>query len=476
MTAIAPTAPAGSPSPAPAATSAPDGSSLRRRILRAGSWTLVSHLFSQALRFGANLLLARLLVPEAFGLMAVVHILMLGLALFSDIGITQNIVQSPRGAEPAFLNTAWVAQILRGVLIWACSLLLALGLHFAGIAGLAPAGSVYADPLLPWVVAAFSFTAVLQGLESTRSCLARRNLELAAIARMEIFSQVVATAVMLAWAWVAPSIWVLVGGGLASAVARVGWSHLALAGPANRWQWNRDDFRDILGFGKWVFLSSIFGFLVINGDRLLLGGLVDAEMLGLYAIAFLIVNTVQVLLSQLMASVAFPALSQVAREAPQRLGEVYYKLRLPMDAAWLLVAGGLYSLGPTLIGLLYDPRYADAGHMLSVLALGGVAARYQLIDQCCLALGNPRLLSLANGLRLAALYVLLPVLFLRFGMEGALWAIVVAPWASLPPLLHFAARHGLFSLAREGAMLPLLPAGWALGEAVRRFLLPALGL
>jgi len=79
---------------------------LKQRTVRSGSWVVIGHLFSQGLRLGSNLILTRLLVPEMFGVMAIVTVIMAGLAMFSDVGLLQNIVQSKRGEEIDYLNTA----------------------------------------------------------------------------------------------------------------------------------------------------------------------------------------------------------------------------------------------------------------------------------------------------------------------------------------------------------------------------------
>src|SRR4051812_39078328 len=87
---------------------------LRTRIFNAGGWTIGGLALGHLIRLGTNLLMTRLLVPEAFGIMAIAALIMYGLALFSDLGLRQNIVQSARGNDVAFLNTAWMVQIMRG--------------------------------------------------------------------------------------------------------------------------------------------------------------------------------------------------------------------------------------------------------------------------------------------------------------------------------------------------------------------------
>ena len=91
--------------------------SLKQRALNAGFWSLAGYGFNQALRFGSNLLMTRLLVPEMFGVMTIAYVVMTGLAMFSDLGLRPSVVQSKRGSDPVFLNTAWATQILRGLLL-----------------------------------------------------------------------------------------------------------------------------------------------------------------------------------------------------------------------------------------------------------------------------------------------------------------------------------------------------------------------
>jgi len=86
----------------------------------------------RALNLISNLVMTRILAPEAFGLMAIILTVHLMIEMMSDIGIRQSIVRAQRGEDPLFLNVAWTVQILRGVAIAAIVLLMALGLWAAG--------------------------------------------------------------------------------------------------------------------------------------------------------------------------------------------------------------------------------------------------------------------------------------------------------------------------------------------------------
>ena len=96
----------------------PVSRSLKQRILSASAWTMTGYGTSLVLRLLGNLIVARLLSPEVFGIMAVATSIQLVIALTGDIGLRQAVIRSPNIRDPRFLNTAWTVQILRGLSIW----------------------------------------------------------------------------------------------------------------------------------------------------------------------------------------------------------------------------------------------------------------------------------------------------------------------------------------------------------------------
>jgi O-antigen/teichoic acid export membrane protein len=437
---------------------------LKQRIFKAGVWTATGYFLSQGIRFASNLVLTRLLLPEMFGVMAVASMVMYGLAMISDIGLTPNIVYSKRGNDPVFLNTAWAIQIRRGVLISFVAIGVSLLIAVAGRAGIFKADSVYANRQLPYLIAAISICAVIEGFESTKMLEARRNLANHLITKIEISSQIAGLICMLAWVAISRSVWALVAGSICSTLVRAIQSHIRLPGTKNRWLWDDVAFHEIIHFGKWIFLSSILGFLVSAGDRILLGGMITATLLGVYAIAQLITSSIENMLSKLLTDVSFPALSEVARERPSALKASYYRFHVIVTSPIYLVAGGLMSSGHTLVALLYDRRYQEAGWMLDTLAAILLTLPIRVVQQCFQALGMPQLLSNITAVRLAALYLMTPIGFHFFGIHGAIWGIVLSNFACVPPTVLYAVRHGLFDVRKELYLLWTLPVGIFLGK------------
>jgi O-antigen/teichoic acid export membrane protein len=443
----------------------PDRVPLRQRVLAAGAWSLAGYAVSQVIRFGSNLLMTRLLVPEMFGVMAIATIVMVGLAMFSDLGLRQSIVQSRRGNDPAFLNTAWALQILRGFLLWAIALAVAAVLHFAGRAGLVSAGSVYADPCLPWVIAALSLGAIIGGFATTKSAEASRNLALGRLTQIELAAQVAGLSAMLAWAAFDRSAWVLVAGSLTATAVSTAAGHTFLPGTANRWHWDKSAVTELVGFGKWIFASSILGFVVVNADRLMLGGMVDTTTFGVCVIAFLMVGVMELVVQRLMGAVALSALSEVVRRGGD-IRAAYYRLHAPIAALAYFGAALLMTSGHALVGVLYDHRYADAGWMLQILATTLLMAPFGIAVQAYLALGRPELHSRILFVRLGALLVAMPLGFHLFGLPGALWGAVLSQFASLPMFIRYNVGRAIFDLSREVLLLPAVLVGAAIGKLI----------
>ena len=438
---------------------APTLSTLRDRVVRASAWTVVGYGLSILIRLGSNLLTTRLLIPEMFGVIAIASMVMYGLAMVSDIGLGPNVVQSKRGGDPLFLNTAWTVQIRRGVLIWLAALGASLVIAQVNRIGIVSAASVYASPQLPYVITVTSLCAVVSGFESTKLFEASRSLAIHRLTQIEISSQVVGLLCMLTWVAFDRSIWALVAGSLGATVARTILSHLWLPGVANRWEWDNTALREIVHFGKWIFLSSILGFLVNSGDRILLGGMLSVSALGVYAIAFLLVNSVESLLLKIISDVSFPALSEVARDRPGDLKVTYYHFHIVIASFTFLVSGLLMVSGHALVEVLYDQRYDQAGWMVQLLAVGLLTIPYRLATQCFVALGKPRLLSNIIVTRLIALFTIAPIGFHFFGSRGALCSVVLSSFLSLPLTILYAVQHRLFDLRKECSVLLMLLTG-----------------
>lgn len=446
--------------------------SRQQRLWRSAAWLVGSNLSSQVLRLLGNLILTRLLVPEDFGLMAAVNTLFFALIMFSDMGVWQSVVKSPQGEDPRFLGTAWSVQLGRGVLLGGAVLAMVLGLQLGQTAGWMAAGTVYADPRLPQLMAVFALCALLQGAESMKLALAQRALQTGALVRLDLAVQLLTLTVTLLLAWQFRSVWALLAGTLCGSLLRATLSHLLLPGPKIRPCWERAHVHELIGFGKWILLSSIVGFLAAHGEKLLLGAALGTAMFGVFSLAANLLAALIGLYSTVNARLVFPALSQALRDNDEAtLNRAYGRAQRLVDLLLGGASGALFMAGHWLVWWLYDARYHDAGWMLQWLGLGLLAMRQQVVEQWMFARGKPAWVTANNLLRVALLAIAVPLGLAWDGERGAIIGVVLSQFGSWPLSMWFRHRQGVLGWRAEAwwplALLGGLAAGAAFDQGMR---------
>jgi O-antigen/teichoic acid export membrane protein len=442
------------------------GASFKSRVYRAGGWTVGGYVASLALRLGSTVIFTRLFAPEVYGILAVAIAVQVAVAMLSDIGLHQAVIRSPNGHNLLFLNTAWTLQLARSCWVWLLCIFGAGIVQAAVTLGWVPPGSVYAAPILPSVIVASSFGSVILGLRSMKAVTANRNLDLKLLTSIDLVGQIINLLVILLMGWITRSIWSFIVGGLASSASATLLSHLWFRGPMDRLAWNRDALRELMHFGKWVFLTSIIGAFAANGDRLLLGGWLNPAMLGYYSIAANVAGVAEGAAGRLFASVMLPTFSQIVRTRPDQLSTLYTRVRWVVDAVMVGSAGFLWATSEWMVGLLYDARYASAGPMLQWLSCGLLFARYALPQSAWLALGYPGYMTALNLAKTISLFVLVPLLYHSFGVQGAIFGIAFHAMPAWLCVFWLNRAHGLNNVYLDLAVIGAWPLGWLAGSGI----------
>ena len=281
--------------------------SLRERVFKSGGVTTIGYAISQLLRFASNLILTRLLFPEAFGIVAIIQSVVIGVTLLSDVGVSQSIVRHASGAHPDFINTAWSIQIVKG-LVMALALWLVSG----------PVAAAYGQPVLAELMLVAALAAFVGGFNSTKLALADRNMDAVRVTLIDMGTLLVGIVATIILAWMHPSPWALIWGNLISATARMAATHALLNGPRNRLVWDAEAARSIFSFGGLVMLSSTLTFFAGEGNRLISGVLLDVKLLALLGIAATLNMVIWQAVQQMTGRVLFPAYAEVLRTDPGR--------------------------------------------------------------------------------------------------------------------------------------------------------------
>jgi O-antigen/teichoic acid export membrane protein len=437
---------------------------LRDRALRAGSWTLAGYGVDLFVRLLSNLILTRLLFPEAFGVVAVATALIVGLSLTSDFGVRAVVVQSSRGDRVGFLRSAWVFQLWRGIAVWIILLGLCALISLLATRNLLPANSVFADRSFALITAILGFSVVLSGAESTCIPLNVRHLNYKPIVIIDLTAKILTLPVTIIWAWIAPSVWALVGGILAGGILRVVLSHTLVPGPRMILNFEKDHLREIVRFGRWIAVSSMATFISQQSDVIILGILLPGSELGLYSIAKLLVGSGEGLLDRVNSSLALPVLGEVIRKHPSNLRDRYYRFRLPIEISAGLLSGGLFSAGQFIVTFLYDPRYEQAGLMLQILALGTVSYPFLIIGSAFTATGDTHIGAFVSIVKAASLLVLVGIGFFAFGALGAIAGVASHRIIPSVVIVFLAHRRDWVWIWHELRIIPAFAVGLLVGK------------
>ncbi|MBA4017135.1 MAG: hypothetical protein C0483_08185 [Pirellula sp.] len=366
---------------------------VRVRVVRSSLVTVAGYGLGQVIRLAGNILISRLVLPEAFGIMALVNVMIQGLAMFSDVGIEPALVQHRRGDEPRFYNTAWTVQVLRGFLLWLGTCLLAW-----------PASLVYEEPRLLILLPTAGLAAVVAGFNSTALFAVRRHLMLGRLTLLELSAQVAAVATMCLWAaFVSAGAWAMIAGLFATTVVQLVGSRCLVANYRNQFAWDGEAADALFRFGRWVLLSTMITFCALQVDRLLLGRLITKEELGVYSVALAVAMLPSMLLQALGGTVIYPLMARLARRSREELCEKLTVARSVLSALGVFLVVGVVLEAETFFSLLYDARYASAGHIAKLLAVSvWIMSLSVTLERVPQALGETRLLAMYNFIKLTA--------------------------------------------------------------------------
>lgn len=439
----------------PEGAAPPSAQALESKAIHASFWTIIDYGGSMALRVVNSLILTRLLMPEHFGLMTLVTTLIVGISLLSDIGLGPSVIQSPRGDEPRFLNTAWTMQVVRGSALCVVSFLLAW-----------PMSHFYHEPRLLLLLPALGFNIMVTSFNSTNLLSLSRHMGVRKLSLLDISTQIFSLFVTAGCAKLYPSVWALVIGTIASSAYRlaVGFYRPLIPGIRNSFCWDKESVRELAHFGKWILLSTAFFFFASQADRLILAKLIGFALLGIYNIAYSVSDIPRAVINALSLRVGYPFIAKMVHLPVAEFRKVFLRYRFYALLAGAALLSLMVHLGGFLVTKMYDQRYHAASWMVPILALGlWHTLMYATTMPALFSLGKSQYSAIGNGFYCAAIVIGIPTAFKFFGMPGAVVAVAAGDLPLYLVTVTGASREGISTwrqdLRATGIFLALLAVG-----------------
>lgn len=387
-------------------------SAKERKTVSGSFWVIFGFGIQKGLQLVSNLILTRLLFPEAFGLMAIVYSFMAAVQMFSDIGIRPSVIQSKDTSDPRFLNTAWSLQIIRGF----CIALVIAALAY-------PLSKFYGEDILFGLLCVTGMTAAITGFQSINIILAERDINYKKLMIMRAVSQVVSLIATATLAYFYQSVWALAWGALFGCVLDMLLGHFIFHGHKHRLALDKKYVGKIFRFGQWIFWGTVFTYFSGQGMRAIEGAFVSTETLAMIAIAGTLAWIAGELVVRYLGAIVFPTLSRIHREQPERFPAILAKMRTLAILTTVPLFGVLSLLANLVVTILYDDRYKTAGPILAVMALVGAMRTLPMFYQnALLSIGQSKENFFSTGVIAFANVIFLIVGFELAGLYGLLMA------------------------------------------------------
>lgn len=369
-----------------------------RSVAAGFGWVALCSYSNRILGLVSTLVLAKVLTPSDFGLVAVAAMMLEVIQLVKDMGLSEAVIYNKR-QDRATLDTAHTILVGYNVLL------------FIGAAAAAPfIARFYDSPTLLPVVLLMSSTLVVNSLRVVPITLIRKNLDYRTLVVPEVVPVTVSALVSIAMALMGFGVWSLVIKSLIQSFMAV-WLLNMVSSFRPRFGFDRAAARELLGYGRFVAGTSVLLVVLYNIDRFYVSSVVGIAALGVFGLAMQIAELPIRQFSFLVGAVMFPIMSTMERSGPA-LKNVFLKTLKYTASVTLPAAVGISIFGPSLMHALYGPRWDSIADPLRIVAVyAALRSLSSVIYDLYKATGNPHImqrlcffkLAMVGGLGIPAL-------------------------------------------------------------------------
>jgi O-antigen/teichoic acid export membrane protein len=393
------------------------GESLQAKVFRGGAWLGGGSFAEQVVRFGRNMLLARILAPEAFGTMAIILSACSAIQSFTDLGIREAVIQSPKGGEPQYIEAAWWLALFRALAIYTFFFLAAPLLS-----------QFYGDSELAGLLRVAALAVLFEGASSPKAYVAIKEMNFKKFAAIQHGGGILGVLITIVLSFVVRDVWALVIGYCSEGLFRCLLSYV-LCPFVPGLRWDKTAGGELFGFSKSLLGLSFLNFIFMRTDIFVLGKLFSAAELGIYALAIYLVQTPTTFLMNLLGQTLLPTHAQIQADT-ERMNRILLQVTSLIILLGLPALGFVFFCGDSLLTIAYGEPYSAAVVPLVVASFVSLinVANGQ-ITIAFYAKGLPQLhrysVTLMAATMIALTYPLAKLLGVAGGQVACLIAVIV---------------------------------------------------
>jgi O-antigen/teichoic acid export membrane protein len=428
-------------------------SGIRGLVMRGFAWKASSQLVAQGSRIVVAVVLARMLSPHDFGVAAMVLVVSSLVLVFGDLALGAAIVQRKELSEAQCSTAFW------------CSIAAGAGFTLAGIAVAGPVASFYGEAEVKPLLTVLSFSFLIASLAATHEALLVRNMEFRAVETRRMIGTLVGAvfAVIVAVHGGGPS--AVIAGQLATSTVTS-----ALLVKRSHWRarftFSGTALRNLGGFSIFVLGHRLLYYLHRNADNLLIGRVLGATALGVYALAY---NIILIPFSRIggpVAQVMFPAFSRL-QDQPERIAALWLRGTRVVGAITVPALCGLVVVAPDFVRVVLGERWAEAVPVIQILAWVGLLQSLQTLNSEILQARDRTSSMFAFSIGFFCAHLAAFVIGLHWGVIGVATAYAISSTLVEPIFMWLTARAVATSpLAPLRAIAGVAQASVIMGAAV----------
>lgn len=426
---------------------------MRAQVAKGAIWMVLFRIAERSLGILSTIILARLLMPSDFGLVAMAVSVIAMVEVATTFSFDIMLVQKEH-LERKHYDTAWTLNIILGV---ACGLT-TLALAY-------PAEAFFRQPGLAAVMVCLSAAWLLQGFENVGIVDFRRQMDFSREFRFLVGKKMLGFVVVVSLAIMLRNVWALVAGIVASRVGGVVLSYLM---HPYRPRLGLGAAREMLSFSIWLLLYNALNFLALRFSHFFIGRTLGSTSLGIFTVGSEVAQMPTLELVSAMNRAFFPGLSRLASQ-DGALRKGYLEITGAIALFAVPAAIGLAALATPVVELVLGAKWLPAVPVMQILAFAGaIAALSSHNYSAAWALGNSFSTTIMSLVRVVTLVVLAVALASPYGIVGIAYAELGAMCAQLAASCFFVLRALQVGIGTYFASMarPLL-AAVSMGAAVQ---------